>query len=302
MQQNTPAFVTLSPAPITMTISLMTMPFSTQLDCLSPFTCCLLYATILESTTAYQAFHALPYFSANDTLTQLTILFRIYSTLCTLFTRATWCLAGAPNPFQTATAQESPIILALEQCLLEPWKLTLNLLYIKGFNYTISLLPSPIIDVVLSSIILSLSESEQLTFYADHPLPTGLPWAYWAATTFSNSSLTINISWSSLTNGDNTVSGNSPQRVDSNATLIPTIPSIPTIPTIPTIPSTSAIIPPSNPHLPDSLPFFAPYAGKVPSYLLPGWPLPPPPAMFTPHWEQLQNGALHLPPILWNPF
>ena len=34
----------------------------------------------------------------------------------------------------------------------------------------------------------------------------------------------------------------------------------------------------------------------------PGWPLSPPPAIFTPHWEQLQNGTLHLLPILWNPF
>ena len=88
-QQNTPASVALSPVPITVTIKLMMIPFSTQLDCLSPFACCLLYATILKSTTAYQALHALPYFSTDDTLTQLAILFWIYSTLHTLFTRAT---------------------------------------------------------------------------------------------------------------------------------------------------------------------------------------------------------------------
>ena len=85
-----------------MTIRFMMMPFSTWLDCLSPFTHHLLYATILESTMAYQALCALPYFSANDTLTQLTVLFQIYSILCTLFTRATWWLASAPNSFQTA--------------------------------------------------------------------------------------------------------------------------------------------------------------------------------------------------------
>ena len=58
----------------------------------------------------------------------------------------------------------------------------------------------------------------------------------------------------------------------------------------------------ADPHLPDSLPYSIPYASEVPSYLPLSWPLPTPPAMFTPHWEQLQNGALHLPPILWNPF
>ena len=146
-----------------------------QLDHLSPFTHFLLYATILESTTAYQALHALPYFSANDTLTQLTILFQIYSTLHTLFTRATWCLAGAPNLFWTATAQESPTILALEQCLLEAQELILDLLYIEQLNFAIFLLSSPIIDVVLSSVILLLLKSEQLTFYADNPLSTSLP-------------------------------------------------------------------------------------------------------------------------------
>ena len=57
----------------------------------------------------------------------------------------------------------------------------------------------------------------------------------------------------------------------------------------------------ADPHLPDPLPFPTPYTDKVPSYLLPGWPLPPPPAIFAPHWEQLQSGALRLPPILWNP-
>ena len=48
-----------------------------------------LYATILESTMAYQALHALPYFSTDGTLTQLAILFWIYSTIHTLFTKAT---------------------------------------------------------------------------------------------------------------------------------------------------------------------------------------------------------------------
>ena len=100
---------------------------------------------------------------------------------------------------------------------------------------------SPIIDAVLSPIILLLSESEQSTFYADHPLPTGLPQAYWAATTFSNSSLTVNISWSSLTNRNDTISESSPQRTDSNATLVPTIPFTPTVPSTPTV------IPPSGP-------------------------------------------------------
>ena len=38
------------------------------------------------------------------------------------------------------------------------------------------------------------------------------------------------------------------------------------------------------------------------SYLPPGWPLSLPPTIFTPHWEQLQSGALHLPLILWNLF
>ena len=103
-------------------------------------------------------------------------------------------MANAPNSFWTAAAWESPTILALKQCLLEAQELTLDLLYVEGFNYTISLLPSPIINVVLSPIILLLSESEQLTFYADNPLFTGLPQAYQAATTFSNSSLAINIS------------------------------------------------------------------------------------------------------------
>ena len=58
----------------------------------------------------------------------------------------------------------------------------------------------------------------------------------------------------------------------------------------------------ADPHLPDPLLFPIPYANKAPSYLPLGWPLPLPPATFVPHWEQLQNGALHLPPILWNPF
>ena len=159
-QQNTSASVTLSPAPITATIQLMMTPFSTWLDCLSPFTHCLLYATILKSTMAYQALCALPYFSADNTLIQLTILFRIYSTFHTLFTRATWCSAVAPNPFQTAAAQESPIILTLKQCLLKAQELTLDLLYVKEFNYSIFLLPSPIINIVLSPVIISLSESK----------------------------------------------------------------------------------------------------------------------------------------------
>ena len=143
-----------------MTIRSMMTPFSTQLDHLSPFTHCLLYATILESTTAYQVLHALPYFSTDDTLTQLAILFWIYSKIHTLFTKATWCLAGAPNPFQTTATWESSTILALKQCLLEVQKLILNLLYIKGFNYAISLLSFPIINVVLSPVILSLLKSK----------------------------------------------------------------------------------------------------------------------------------------------
>ena len=73
------------------TRSMMTS-FSTQLDYLSPFIHHLLYATILESTMAYQALHTLPYFSTDNTLAQLVVLFWIYSTLHTLFTRATWCL------------------------------------------------------------------------------------------------------------------------------------------------------------------------------------------------------------------
>ena len=68
---------------------------------------------------AYQALYALSYFSANDTLTQLAVLFWIYLTLCTFFTRATWCLASAPNPFQTTATRESPTILTPKQCLLE---------------------------------------------------------------------------------------------------------------------------------------------------------------------------------------
>ena len=69
-------------------------------------------------------------------------------------------MAGAPNPFQTTATWESPTILALKQCLLEVQKLILNLLYIKGFNYAISLLSFPIINVVLSPIILSLLKSK----------------------------------------------------------------------------------------------------------------------------------------------
>ena len=158
------------------------------MDHLSPFTCHLLYATILKSTIAYQELCGLPYFSTDDTLTQLVVLFWIYSTLHTLFTRATWCLASASNPFQTTTARESPTILTLKQCLLETRKVILDLLYIEELNYVISLLPSPIIDVVLSPVVLSLSKSKQLSFYADHLLSTDLFQAYQAATTFSNSS------------------------------------------------------------------------------------------------------------------
>ena len=122
MLWNTPAFTALPPAPLIVITRFMMTPFSTQLDHLSPFTCHLLYATILESTTVYQALHALCYFSTNDTLTQLMVLFQIYSTLCTLFTRATWCFTSAPNLFWTATVQESPTIL------------TLDLLYIEGLD------------------------------------------------------------------------------------------------------------------------------------------------------------------------
>ena len=57
--QNTPVSVTLPPAPITTTIKSMMIPFSTQLDHLSPFTHHLQYATILKSTTAYR--YSVPY-------------------------------------------------------------------------------------------------------------------------------------------------------------------------------------------------------------------------------------------------
>ena len=65
--------------------------------------------------------------------------------------------------------------------------------------------------------------------------------------------------------------------------------------------------PPLLYHQADSLPpnpliFSTLYNEGMPSYLPPGWPLPPPPATFAPYWEQLQNNALHLSPILWNPF
>ena len=169
-----------------------------------------------------------------------------YSTLHILFTRTTWCLAGAPNPFWTTTAWEFPTILTLEQCLLEAWELTLHLLYVKEFNYAISLPPFSIINVVLFSVILLHLESEQSTFYTNNPLPTSLPQVYWAATMFSNSSLTVNISQSLLTDRDNTVSRSSPQGEDSNTTLVPTIPSTPTVP------STPAIVPPSGPPSPRS--------------------------------------------------
>ena len=57
-----------------------------------------------------------------------------------------------------------------------------------------------------------------------------------------------------------------------------------------------------NPHPPNPLPYPAPCADKALSYLPLGLPLPLPPTIFTPHWEQLQSSTLHLPPILWNPF
>ena len=54
---------------------------------------------------------------------------------------------------------------------------------------------------------------------------------------------------------------------------------------------------------PNSLVFsLIPYDKGMLSYLPSGWPLPLPPPMFALHWEQLQSGTLHLPPILWNPF
>ena len=99
----------------------------------------------------------------------------------------------------------------------------------------------PIIDVVFSSIMLLLLESKWSTFYADHPLSTGLPWAYLAATTFSDNSLAVNVSQSSLTDGNDTVAQSSPQGENYDTTLSPTIPSIPAVP------STSAVIPPSGP-------------------------------------------------------
>ena len=111
MLWNTHAFAALYPAPITIITRSMITTFSTWLDCLSSFAHHLLYATILKNTTAYQALHV---FSTNNTLTQLAVLFWIYSTLHILFTRATWCLADASNPFQTTAAWKSPTILALK--------------------------------------------------------------------------------------------------------------------------------------------------------------------------------------------
>ena len=58
-----------------------------------------------------------------------------------------------------------------------------------------------------------------------------------------------------------------------------------------------------DPLLPNPLMFpLTPYNEGTPSYLLLDWPLLLPPAIFTPHWEQLQNGTRHLPLILWNLF
>ena len=85
--------------------------------------------------------------------------------------------------------------------------------------------------------------SMQITLFS-----TGLPQAYQAATTFSNSSLAVNISWSSLADKDNTVSRSSPQGEDSDTTLVPTIPFTPAVP------STSTVIPPSGPPSPRSPP------------------------------------------------
>ena len=76
----------------------------------------------------------------------------------------------------------------------------------------------------------------------DNSLPSGLPWAYLAATMFFHSSLAINVSQSLLADRDNTVSRSSPQEEDFDATLVPTAPSTP------------AIIPPSGPPSPRSPP------------------------------------------------
>ena len=141
--------------------------------------------------------------------------------------------------------------------------------------------------------------SKQSAFYADHPLSTGLPWAYQAATTFSSSSLTVNVSWSSLADRDNTVAQSSPQGEDSDATLVPTVPSIPVIPSTPPPHHTTKWTP--LPQIPSYSPSQPCDEGTL-SYLPPGWPLSLPPTMFAPHWEQLQSGALYLPLILWNLF
>ena len=136
----------------------------------------------------------------------------------------------------------------LKQCLLKAWELILDLLYVEGFNYTISLLLSPIISVVLSLVILSLSESKWSTFYTHRPLATGLSQAYWAATMFPNSFPAINVSQSLFADWDNTITRSSPQGEDSNTTLVPTVPSTPAVPFTPTI------VPPSGPPSPRSPP------------------------------------------------
>ena len=164
-------------------------------------------------------------------------------------------------------------------------------------SVTISLLPFPIIDVVLSPIVLLLSESEWSSFYTDHPLPSGLSCAYRAAATFSNSSLTINVSQSSLADRDDPVTQSSSQGEDSNTTLISTVPSTPATPSTPTI------IPPSRPPFSKSL--------CIPSHILQqrnaiifaaGLASSSTTNNVCSALGATQSSTLHLPPILWNPF
>ena len=296
MQQNTPAFVTLSPAPITMTISPMMTPFSTQLDHLSPFSHCLLYAIILKSTTAYQALHALPYFSANNTLTQLTILFQIYSTLRTLFTRPPGAqqvplTPSGPLPLRNLlpSSPSSNVSLRYENLPLTFYTSRDSTTLSPSFLPPSSMLFSP--PLFFRSQKANNQLSMQITpFPLAYPRPTRLPPRSPIAPLPS-----ISAKVCSLT-----------EMIQSLKALLKERTSTPPL-SQPSCPLQLFHPPPpsyhqADLHLPDPLPFSASYTNKVLSYLPPGWPLPLPPAMFTPHWEQLQNGILHLPPILWNPF
>ena len=149
-------------------------------------------------------------------------------------------------PSRPLAAQESPTILTLEQCFLKAQELTLDLLYVKRLNFAIFLLPFLIIDVVLSSVIVLLLKIKRLTFYADHPLSTGLSRAQRVTTTFhsSTSFLVINDSRSSLADRDDLSAQNSPQGENSDTTIVLTVLSTSDIP------HTPAIIPPSGPPSP----------------------------------------------------